>query len=157
MLHTEPVSVKWGKVFFHSGRKLTFSFLLALNFLKQSTVSCLCTTLATRSRCCGKGTLLSHLMRLSSFFISREKLLLLTNIICHRHYKYTVIHQLNGLRFTVLIGLTDQIKVNFEGDCIWIAKNEQNFINLPFVHLILCCIHINTTTMSYLSTKETRS
>ena len=31
---------------------LTFNLRRALNFLRQSTVSCLCTTEATRSRCC---------------------------------------------------------------------------------------------------------
>jgi hypothetical protein len=36
----------------HSGNR-TFSLRRALNFLRQSTVSCLCTTDATRSRCCG--------------------------------------------------------------------------------------------------------
>lgn len=37
-------------------RMAPFSFRRALNFFKQSTVSCLCTTDATRSRCCSGHT-----------------------------------------------------------------------------------------------------
>lgn len=33
---------------------ITFSFLLALNFFRQSTVSCLCIQEATVERCCGE-------------------------------------------------------------------------------------------------------
>lgn len=53
-LKSSLFSIQQSYITVHLERWLTFSFLLALNFLKQSTVSCLCTTLATRSRCCGK-------------------------------------------------------------------------------------------------------
>lgn len=36
-------------------RSVTFSFLLALNFFRQSTVSCLCMQEATVDRCWGSG------------------------------------------------------------------------------------------------------
>lgn len=35
-------------------RRHTFSFLLALNFFRHSTVSCLCIMEATVERCCGE-------------------------------------------------------------------------------------------------------
>lgn len=42
-------------------RMAPFSFRRALNFFRQSTVSCLCTTDATRSRCCGwNGERVAH-------------------------------------------------------------------------------------------------
>ena len=60
---------------------LTFNLRLALNFFKQSTVSCLWTTEATRSRCCeGKKMKKIYNKFLCFFVYSKKKYAIFTQI-----------------------------------------------------------------------------